>query len=88
MKVVPIIITAFATLSLANQASADGKDVYNKACAVCHAVMPPKLGDKTAWEPRLQQGQEALIATVVNGEGAMPPKAGMPHCPRMTSRPL
>lgn len=56
--------------------AADGKGVYAKACAVCHASLPPKLGDKAAWEPRLKQGIEALVANVIKGKGAMPPRAG------------
>lgn len=45
---------------------------------MCHNVMPPKLGDKKAWVPRLEQGKEALVQAVVKGKGAMPPKAGNP----------
>lgn len=59
--------------------AADGKAVYDKTCGVCHAAGvagAPKLGDKTAWGPRAVSGKEALVASVVKGKGAMPPKAG------------
>jgi cytochrome c5 len=56
--------------------SADGKAVYAKACAVCHTAMAPRTGDKSAWEQRSRQGLDALVASVVKGKGAMPPKAG------------
>lgn len=60
-------------------ALADGKAVYEKACAACHAAGvagAPKLGDKAAWAPRVGQGKAALVQTVVKGKGAMPPNAG------------
>ncbi len=56
--------------------AADGKAVYGSTCGACHNVMAPKLGDKKAWEPRLKQGEDALVASVLKGKGAMPPKGG------------
>ncbi|MBL8303657.1 MAG: cytochrome c5 family protein [Ideonella sp.] len=59
--------------------AADGKAVYDKTCMVCHAsgvANAPKFGDKAAWAPRIATGKEALLASVVKGKGAMPPKAG------------
>jgi cytochrome c5 len=60
---------------------ADGKAVYDKVCFACHAQSvagSPKLADKAAWAPRIQQGRDALVQSVVKGKGAMPPKAGNP----------
>jgi cytochrome c5 len=57
-------------------AAADGKAVYEKTCAPCHKVMPPKLGDKAAWAPRIKEGADALTASAIKGKGAMPPKGG------------
>ena len=57
----------------------DGKAVYDRTCVACHAsgvANAPKLGDKAAWAPRIATGKAALMASVVNGKGAMPPKAG------------
>ena len=62
-------------------AAVDGKAVYDKVCVACHQVSvanSPKLGDKAAWAPRLQQGMDALVQSVIKGKGAMPPKAGNP----------
>ena len=59
--------------------AADGKAVYDKTCVACHAAgvaNAPKLGDNTAWAPRVATGKDALFAAVVKGKGAMPPKAG------------
>ena len=78
MKLAVITITSFAALFIMGQASAaDGKAVYDKACAGCHSMMSPKLtGEKAKWEPLLKQGNAALVATVIKGKGIMPPKGG------------
>lgn len=65
-------------------AEADGKpgnETYQTACMACHlsgVANAPKLGDKAAWEPRLANGASALLQSVINGKGAMPPRAGQP----------
>jgi len=74
MAIAVIILGGFAQTTLA----ADGKAVYTANCKACHNAMSPKLGDKKAWEPRLKQGEDALVASVLKGKGAMPPKGGKP----------
>lgn len=62
-------------------AAADGKAVYDKTCFACHAQSvagSPRLGDKEAWAPRLKQGADVLLQSVLKGKGAMPPKGGNP----------
>ena len=59
--------------------AADGKAVYNQACMACHAQSvagSPRLGDKAAWGPRIQQGMDTLVQSALKGKGAMPPKGG------------
>ena len=59
--------------------AADGKQVFDSTCMACHATgvaNAPKLGDKAAWAPRIQQGMDALLQSVLKGKGAMPPKGG------------
>ncbi len=63
------------------QAASEGESVYDGACKACHAAGvagSPKLDDKAAWEPRIAQGVDALVASVLNGKGAMPAKGGNP----------
>ena len=70
---------AFAALVPTGALAADGKAVYDKTCAACHAsgvANAPKFGDKAAWAPRIATGKDALVAAVIKGKGAMPPKAG------------
>ena len=65
---------AFSLVASQSMAAApDGKAVYGKSCAGCHAAMPPKLGDKAAFA---KLKKDATTASVVKGKGAMPPKGG------------
>ena len=65
-------------------ASADtGKTLYNSACVACHGAGiagAPKLADKAAWAPRIQQGTAVLYDHAIKGfqgkAGVMPPKGG------------
>ena len=56
-----------------------GEETVKEVCAACHlagVANAPKLGDKAAWAPRLKQGLDGLMQTVIKGKGAMPPRAG------------
>ncbi len=50
--------------------TADGESVYKKACISCHltgAAGSPKLGDASAWEPRIAKGSAALVQSAIAG---------------------
>ena len=77
MKRTILILAVTAVLMTAGQVSAaDGKAVYDKSCAGCHAAMAPKMGDKAAFAPLIKQGVDDVAAVVIKGKGAMPPKGG------------
>ena len=76
---------AAAAPAAAQQASSgiavDGEKVYRSICFSCHDVgiaNSPKLGDKTAWSPRIAAGQETLYTHAIAGFNAMPAKGGNP----------
>lgn len=80
-----ISLVGFASilLLLTGSAFADGEETYNTYCMACHAsgvANAPKLGDKEAWAPRIETGNEAMMATIMNGKGAMPPKGTCATC--------
>jgi len=53
--------------------------LYTQLCQTCHAAGvagAPKVGDKAAWAPRIAEGMDKIMAIVINGKGAMPPKGG------------
>ena len=70
---------ALAAFPAAAQDKGAGKATYDKTCALCHGpglAGAPKFGDKAAWAPRIKTGTDALVASVIKGKGAMPPKGG------------
>nr|WP_298055951.1 c-type cytochrome [uncultured Halomonas sp.] len=58
----------------------DGEALYSSTgCVACHAAGvagAPLIGDAEAWGPRIEQGIDALYASVFNGKGVMPPRGG------------
>ncbi len=79
-----IALFAF-TATTANAAfnATAGKAIYDGGCAACHKgglAGAPKLGDKAAWAPRIQQGVEVMASKSVKGfqgkAGMMPAKGG------------
>lgn len=63
---------------------AKGKAVYDANCAACHAsgvAGAPKLGDKSAWAPRLGQGYDTLYEHALKGIRGMPAKGGNADLP-------
>ena len=58
---------------------ATGEEVYKAQCAACHAAGisgAPIFGNADAWGPRLGQGFEALVQSVLHGKGAMSAQSG------------
>jgi cytochrome c5 len=82
----PLAATVAATPAAAPAAAAaagpnrpDGAKIYAAGCNACHATGvagAPKFGDKAAWAPRIKPGVDSMLATVIKGKGAMPPKGG------------
>ena len=59
-----------------------GEAIYKQYCFACHltgVAEAPKTGDTEAWAPRAATGFDALYKTVIDGKGAMPPRAGFAH---------
>ena len=63
-------------------AAQSGEDIVNGVCAGCHlsgVAGAPLLDDEAAWAERRSLGLDALTASVINGKGAMPARAGTDH---------
>jgi cytochrome c5 len=67
----------------ANYDAAAGKATYDASCAMCHKtgmMGAPKVGDKAAWKPRIEEGIDSLTAKAIKGykgaKGMMPAKGG------------
>jgi len=66
----------------ANRPLKAGEEVYKVQCAACHAAGlagSPKLGDKTAWAPRIKTGYKALLNSSLKGKNAMGAQGGGEH---------
>lgn len=77
----PVLAAALTMTAGLAHANADGKEVYNQNCAMCHAAglaNAPKLGNKADWEPRVKAGKDALLQAALKGKNAMPAKGGNP----------
>lgn len=80
-----IIKLAMAILMVAAPlgVQADGQAVYDKHCKGCHVAGvggAPKPGDAAAWEARAAKGEDGMLAVVMKGKGAMPPKGTCMSC--------
>ncbi len=56
-----------------------GKEVVEAYCSDCHQSGhegAPRVGDKEAWIPRLQQGLAYVVRSAIKGHGGMPPRGG------------
>ena len=63
----------------ASGGAASAEDIVKTTCAACHqagVANAPKIGNQADWAPRLKQGLSPLVASVIKGKGAMPPRAG------------
>ena len=57
-----------------------GKQIVEAKCMSCHGTGidgAPKIGDRTAWTPRVSKGLDTVVASAIHGHGAMPPRGGM-----------
>lgn len=75
-QVLIVLATVGSVLAATSAAAADGKAVWDKSCAGCHAMMAPKTADKAAWAPFVKMGADQVTASVMKGKGMMPPKGG------------
>jgi cytochrome c5 len=75
--------TETAAAAAAPAQALSGEEVYNLACAACHAAGvagAPKFAEAAAWSARIEQGVDTLVSHAINGysgsAGYMPPKGG------------
>ena len=56
-----------------------GEQLVQEACGACHlsgAAGAPKIGDSSAWGPRIARGLDGLLKSALAGKNAMPPRGG------------
>jgi cytochrome c5 len=80
-----------APTSPAAVATFDVAATYQQSCFACHgsgAAGAPKLGDTEAWEVRMANGIDTVLANAINGLGAMPAKGMCMTCTEDNMRSL
>ena len=76
-------LAAAAPAAAATEADTrSGSEVVAQVCSGCHAagvLGSIRLDDTAGWSARLAEaGLDALVQSVINGKGAMPPRGGAP----------
>ncbi len=73
------LVVSAVTTSVSSEPKS-GQEVIDAACLACHqagVAGAPSMADAAEWERRLgESGIDGLIASVINGKGAMPPRGG------------
>jgi cytochrome c5 len=57
-----------------------GQQIVQAQCAKCHQAGvggAPRIGDRSAWIPRLKGGYDPVVRSAINGHGGMPARGGM-----------
>lgn len=78
-----LVLAAIVAASSVNVNAFDVKTKFAQSCGICHnagIAGAPKAFDAAAWAPRLKTGMPALVTSVKNGKGAMPPKGMCMDC--------
>lgn len=78
-----MIVLLFSFNSVVVADNAKGQGIYMNFCAPCHAsgvAGAPQVGDKAAWQDRIDKGLDAMAALAIKGfqgkNGFMPAKGG------------
>lgn len=56
-----------------------GEQIVQQRCATCHQSGEggaPRIGDRSAWIPRLRQGIDVVVRSAIKGHGGMPARGG------------
>ena len=57
-----------------------GEQIVQMQCSKCHrdgVGGAPRIGDRSAWIPRLKPGLDVVVRSAINGHGGMPARGGM-----------
>lgn len=60
-----------------------GEQTYRRFCFSCHAsgaAGAPRVGQASAWEPRVAQGMDMLLNHTIEGMPGMPPRGMCRQC--------
>jgi cytochrome c5 len=80
-RIKPVAQVEVTKASLGANGGKSGEAIVTAVCSACHAtgaLGAPKIGDKSAWGPRIAQGYKTLVKHANEGIRMMPAKGGNP----------
>ena|SRR5688572_4318345 len=80
-RIKPVAEVEVAQGSATTGGAINAEQIVNTSCAACHgtgALNSPKIGDKSAWGPRISKGYKTLVDHAINGFNMMPARGGNP----------
>jgi cytochrome c5 len=80
-RIEPVAQVEVAQADAAAGGEINAEQIVNSSCVACHgtgALNAPKIGDKSAWGPRVAKGYQTLIDHAINGFNMMPARGGNP----------
>lgn len=89
LKIIALLVSIYLLAACSDdnastaQVAKTGEDIYYQSCFSCHERGhggAPKRGDMSAWQSRVEKGQEALMQNMLRGYRAMPPKGACFSC--------
>ena len=75
------VALAAPAASSSGSSGKSGKEIWEGTCAACHKsglLGAPKIGDKSAWAPRIAKGMDTLKKHALGGFNQMPAHGGNP----------
>jgi len=77
------VSAAAAPVTVDPTSIAKGKQIYDKICSACHnngLLGAPKIRDKAAWAPLIDEGMPQLFQRAIGGYHNHPPKGACNEC--------
>ena len=74
------LAAAMPVIAQAQSADRSGEQIVRAQCSKCHDAGKggaPKVGDRTAWIPRVKQGLDVVVRSAIRGHKGMPARGGM-----------
>jgi len=78
-----LVLSAFVAGANETADARSGEQVFNQACFSCHGTGfydAPVIGDRYAWEARVDKGEPALLENTLRGFNSMPPRGACSDC--------
>lgn len=76
-------VSFYIILTRSPQIERSGEEIFRAFCKSCHTsqiIKAPNIGDRQVWRIRISQGNDILLAHVINGYRGMPSRGTCSNC--------